>query len=82
MRTFEAQSRGPRARCLRFTTWVTPPPCKTRFQPAGSALTGQDLHLLGSILEFQGDMVVSFPNEPGLPGALKMHAKAEALIFQ
>jgi hypothetical protein len=33
---------------------VTPSPCKTRFQPAGEALTGQDLHLLGSSLAFQG----------------------------
>src|SRR5262249_16452129 len=55
MRLYEAQSRGPRAFCLRFTTRVTPSPCKTRFQPAGTALTGQDLDMRGSILEFQGD---------------------------
>ena len=34
-RTFEAQSRSPHARCLRFTTRVTPTPCKTRYQSVG-----------------------------------------------
>ncbi len=49
---YEAQSRSLHACCLRFTAWVTPTLRKTRFPSAGSALTGQDFHLLGSILEF------------------------------
>src|SRR5437588_2355902 len=32
MKTFEAQSPGLEAGCLRFVGWVAPPPRKTRFQ--------------------------------------------------
>src|SRR2546425_7277769 len=42
---FEAQSRGPRARCLRFAARVTPPPRKTRYRRV-VAFAGQDFHLL------------------------------------
>jgi len=65
-RTFEALSRGPHARCLRFTAWVTPPPRKTRSQSVGYTFPGQDLHLLGSNLAFQGGIIASLPNEPDL----------------
>jgi hypothetical protein len=63
-RTFEAPSRSPHARCLRFTAWVAPPPRKTRSQLVGYTFTEQDLHLLGSTLVFQGGITASFPNEP------------------
>ena len=39
--SFEAQSHGISARCLRFAGWVTPPPRKTRFRLLASS-TGWD----------------------------------------
>jgi hypothetical protein len=41
------------ARCVRLAAGVAPGPPNTRYRPAGWALTGQDFHLLGYIIEFQ-----------------------------
>jgi hypothetical protein len=43
-----------------------PTPPKTRFPPAGQALTGRELHPLGSNPDFQGDIRFSSPFRPSL----------------
>ena len=69
--SFEAQSRSPFPRCLRFAGRVTPYPRKTRYRLAWSALAGRDSHPLGSIVEFQGLMTYPFLSTQAWPGALR-----------
>ena len=78
--TFEAQSRGLLARCLRFAGQATPTQRKTRYRPAGWALVGWDLtpaelsrsltHWSPSLI-FKETSTTSFPSSQASPGALK-----------
>ena len=50
---FGAQSHGLPTRCLRFATWVAPPPRKTRFRMAGRPCPGGTDYPLGPTDRFQ-----------------------------
>jgi len=58
---FEAQSRGPRTRCLRFAARVSPAPRKTRFR-LGASFTGRGLNPQGPFVRFPP---TSLPPLPG-----------------
>ena len=65
-RSFEAQSRGPHTRCLRFAARVAPAPRKTRFRLVAS-FAGRGLNPQGPFVKFP--LLHRFLLTQALPGA-------------
>jgi len=73
-RSFEAQSRGPHTRCLRFAARVAPAPRKTRFRLVAS-FAGRGLNPQGPFVKFP--LLHRFLLTQALPGA---HESSDTLL--
>jgi hypothetical protein len=59
---------------LRIDILISQAAARLATSPPGSALTGQDLHLLGDVSEFHGIIVFTIPFRPAWPGRFRFLA--------